>query len=99
MEPYNQTAVATRARTVQIHPATYDDLEIEASRRHVEPDELADKLVRERLGEMRAQQPARIADALEALDAISARMPEVDAVRLVREGREELDLRNGQWKP
>jgi hypothetical protein len=33
-------------------------------------------------------------DALVALDAVSARMPEVDAVRLIREGREALGVRS-----
>jgi hypothetical protein len=32
-------------------------------------------------------------DALDALAAVSAKMPEVDAVRLVSNGRQELDRR------
>jgi hypothetical protein len=87
-------AVATRAHIVQLHPETYGELEVEATRRHVEPDELANELVRERLGQVRAQRATPMQDALVALDAISARMPEVDAVRLVREGREQLGVRS-----
>ncbi len=41
-----------------------------------------------------AELAAPMQDALVALDAISARMPEVDAVRLVREGREQLGVRS-----
>jgi hypothetical protein len=58
------------------------------------PDELAAELVRERLGEVGAQRATRMQDASVALDAVSARMPEVDAVRLIREGREALGVRS-----
>jgi len=86
--------VTTQAHTVQLRPGTYGALEVEATRRHLAPDELADELVRERLGNVRAE-VVSMRDALQTLEAISARMPEVDAVRLVREGREELVRRTG----
>jgi len=62
-------------------------LEAEARRRRVAPDVLVAELVRDGL----AHGPATraIAGALSALDAASQRMPEADAVRLIREGREE----------
>jgi len=85
--------VATRSHTVQLRPATYGALEIEATRRRLAPDELADELVRDRLVDVRAR-PATMRDALQTLNEISARMPELDAVHLVREGREELARRS-----
>ena len=85
--------MTTRSHTVQLRPATYGALEVEATRRRLAPDELADELVRERLVDVRAR-PATMRDALQTLNEISARMPEVDAIRLVREGREELVRRS-----
>lgn len=85
--------MATHDHTVQLRPTTYGAREVEATRRHLAPDELADELVRERLagvgGRLRT-----IGESLETLERISARMPEVDAVRLVCEGREELARRS-----
>jgi hypothetical protein len=81
--------MTTREHKIRLHQETYDALEIEAQRRDVAPDELADELVRRQL-------PARsnqMQDALDALAAVSAKMPEVDAVRLVSNGRQELDRR------
>lgn len=88
--------MATHARNIRLRPATYEALEVEAARRHVPPDELADELVR---GQLVAARPrsGSMGDALAALEELGARMPEVDAARLVREGRDELDRRSSQW--
>jgi hypothetical protein len=86
-------SVATRDHTVQLRPTTYGALEVEATRRHLAPDELADELVRERLAGVGGRL-ATMRGSLETLERISARMPEVDVVRLVREGREELARRS-----
>jgi hypothetical protein len=59
-----------------------------------EPDQPADPRGPERLGEVRARQPQGIGGALAMLDAISSRMPDVDAVLIVREGRTDLDRRS-----
>lgn len=81
--------MATRARSIRLHPVTYRALEAEASRRHVELDELADEFVRDQL----LTRGVLIQEAVESLEAISAQTPEVDALRLVHERREERDGR------
>ncbi len=86
--------MATRAHPIHLRNETYAALEREAQLRQVEPDELADDLVRAQLPSESGQMQA----ALTALAAVSAKMPEVDAVALVREGREELDRRGRQWQ-
>jgi hypothetical protein len=85
--------MAPRAHTVHLHPGTFDQLELEASKRHVEADELADELVRAGLAETTARAGTGLREALLALDVLSTRLPEVDAVRIVQEGREELGAR------
>lgn len=85
--------MVTRQHSVTLKQETYDALEAEAERRHVAPDDLADELVR-------LQLPAdvqRMNDALNALDALSVDV-DVDAVQLVREGREELERRTWRWQ-
>lgn len=90
--------MATRGRTVQLDPVAYGRLEAEARRRRVEPDELASKLVREHLPDEPASSAQKMRDALDALDAVRAQVRgPVDAVALVREGREELARRTDQW--
>jgi predicted transcriptional regulator len=86
--------MATSDHTVRLHPETYEALEHEAERRHVAPDELAEELVRGQLP------PARraIRETLDKLAAIRERMPEVDAVQLVRDGRRDLEERGRRWQ-
>jgi len=62
----------------------------EAERRGVEPDALVDELVRTDLGQ-RAKRDLNA--ALDALAEFRAGLPPIDAVALVREGRDELDAR------
>ena len=56
----------------------------------MEPDELADELVRMDLGAIREMD---LEDVLAGLAEARAGLPPVDAVALVREGRVELDAR------
>jgi hypothetical protein len=83
--------MATRDRIIHVTPDAYERLEREAGRRGVQPDDLAEQL-------LTADLPApkgNLREALATLAEIRARMSggPVDAVALVREGREELDRR------
>jgi hypothetical protein len=88
--------MAIREHSVTLKQETYEALEAEAERRHVAPDDLADELVRHQL----TPDGTRMKAALEAADRLVASMPpiEVDAVQLVREGREELERRTWRWQ-
>jgi hypothetical protein len=87
-----------REHTVRLDEATYGTLEAEARRRDVAPDLLASQLVREHLGEAGADQRHRVRAALDALGAIRAQVTgPVDAGALVRQGRDELELRTASW--
>jgi hypothetical protein len=85
--------MSIHARTVQLHPRTFDQLELEASRRHLAADELADELVRAALAESAARSATSLRDALAVLDAQSLRMPEIDALPVVSDGRGRLGAR------
>jgi hypothetical protein len=82
--------MATSPRTVELQPDAYDLVVREAERRGVEPDALVDELVRTDLGQ-RAN--GDLKPALNALAEFRAGLPSIDAVALVREGRDELDAR------
>jgi predicted DNA-binding protein len=77
--------------TVRLSAEERDRLESEASRLRLTPDVLATKLLVERLAE--------VPDSLAALDALSQlrnlarQMPVIDAVKLARESREDLEHR------
>jgi hypothetical protein len=82
--------VAAADRTVQLQQDSYDLLVKEAARRGVEPEALADELLRADLA------AARQGDQEAALDALAefrAGLPPADAVALVRDGRRELEAR------
>lgn len=86
-------AMAATDHTIRLPSSTYARLQAEAARSHRAIDEIAGELLDERL-------PQSIADrqqtrsALQRLAALRARVGRgVDAVALVREGREELDRR------
>jgi hypothetical protein len=90
--------VATDDHTVQLDEDTYGVLEAEARRRQVAPDTLVRELVRERFGAGDLSVSERTQDALAELAAVRAKVrAPVDAVALVREGREELERRTGHW--
>lgn len=82
--------MATRDRVIHVPADAYDRLEREAGRRGVQPDALATELL-----------VAELAPASSDLDSILADLAEirgrvrgpVDAVAVVREGREELEQR------
>jgi hypothetical protein len=83
--------MATRQRTITLPESSYELLATEAQRRGVEPDALADELVRADLG-------ARGADDLESalggLAQLRERMPEIDGVLLARNARAALERRD-----
>jgi len=83
--------MATRDRIVHITPDAYDRLEQEADRRGVQPDELADELLAADLAPVDFDWDAALAELADIRGRI--RGAPVDAVALVREGREELEQR------
>lgn len=82
--------MATRFRAIHLQPDAYELLAREAARRGVEPDQLADELVR---NDLSADATDGLDAALDALAEFRAGLPPVDAVALVREGRDELEAR------
>lgn len=84
-----------RAYTVQLDAATYDRLEVEARRRHVTPETIVGELVRERLGGGEPATAEQMGTTLRGLEELRAEVRgPVDAVALVREGRQELERRS-----
>jgi DNA-binding response OmpR family regulator len=81
--------MATREQTIRLPQASYDLLLQEASRRGVEPDALADELVRADLG----ASTGYIESALAGLAELRRRLPDIDGVVLAREARTELERR------
>jgi hypothetical protein len=79
-------------QTVTIHLSREerDRLQSEANRRRLTPEILAAKLLREQL----AQVPAPL-EALTQLRTIAKQMPPIDAVKLARDSREDLEYRGG----
>jgi hypothetical protein len=83
--------MATRDRIIHVTPDAYDRLEREAGRRGVPPDALADELL-----------AAELAPAKSDLESVLAGLAEIrgrvrgpiDAVAVVRQGREELERRS-----
>jgi hypothetical protein len=79
--------------TIRLASDTYERLRAEAERRHQAVDEIADELLGEQLPQAIANRE-RAQSALDRLAAIRTRVGDgVDAVALVREGRDELDQR------
>ena len=89
--PATYTAhVATRDRTVRLTRDSYELLEEEARRRGIDPDALADELLR---GDLGARADEDLDAVLARSDELRARLPEIDGVALAREARRELDDR------
>jgi hypothetical protein len=88
---YTKTMSEFQTITVRLSAEECDRLESEASRLRLTPDVLATKLLGERL----AQVPNSLAalDALSQLRNIARQMPMIDAVKLARESRENLEPR------
>jgi len=82
--------MATRDRVIKLPDDAYELLRLEAARRGVEPDALAESLLREDLTHARWD---GFDDALVGLAELRARLPEIDGVALAREARGELDAR------
>ncbi len=90
--------MATRDHTVELDAATYDALEVEARRRHIPPEAVVGELVRERLGGGEPATAEQMEATLRGLQELRAEVQgPVDAVALVREGREELERRSLRW--
>lgn len=82
--------MATRAKTIQVSDDAYELLRVEAARRGLEPDALAERLLREDL----APAPWEgFDDALSALAELRGHLPEIDGVVLARDARAELEAR------
>jgi len=85
--------MASTDHTVRLAARTYERLEAEAQRRHRAVDEVVDEILGERLPDA-APDLGRARQALDQLARLRARAGGgVDAVALVREGRDELDRR------
>jgi hypothetical protein len=82
--------MATHPGTIRLGEDSYELLLREARRRGVEPDELADELLRADLGGTRGD----LEEALSALADLRATLPEIDGVALTREARAELENRS-----
>lgn len=83
--------MATRARTIRVTPTSYDLLEREARRRGMDPDGLADELLRSRLA---AAPPGDLEAVLAGLAEFRSGLPEIAGVALAREARRELEERD-----
>ena len=81
--------MATSERTIRLPQASYDLLLQEANRRGVEPDALADELVRTDL----EASTSDLQSALVGLAKLRAELPDIDGVTLAREARTELEHR------
>jgi hypothetical protein len=82
--------MATRPRAVRLQATSYELLQREARRRGIDPDALADELVRTKLegvanGDLDA--------ALAGLAELRAGLPDIDGVALAREARRDLEQR------
>jgi hypothetical protein len=89
---YTSRGMATRTRTVHVSPDAYDRLVQEAERRGVAPDALADELVKADLAPTGFDLDQTLAD----LAGVRSRLRTggLDAVAVVREGRDELERRS-----
>jgi len=83
--------VATSDRTIKLPEDSYALLAAEAQRRGIEPDAVAEELVRADLG---ASGAGGLDAALEGLAQLRERLPEIDGVVLARDARAELERRS-----
>jgi hypothetical protein len=81
--------MATKGRTIRLPQTSYDLLQQEASRRGIEPDALADELLRTDLGASAGD----LQSALAGLAELRTRLPNIDGVALAGEARTELEHR------
>jgi hypothetical protein len=83
------------SQTITIHLSSEerDRLQAEANRLRITPDVLATKLLRDRLAQIPI--PLEALEALTKLRKIAKQMPPIDAVKLARDSREDLEHRDG----
>ena len=86
---------ARKVVTVRLETDDYRRLEAEAKRLGMRPGALARQYVRARLNgaESRAERRRSGLEALDRLAELTADLPRIDAVRVARESREELERR------
>lgn len=82
--------MATRDRTIRLAEDAYELLRLQAGRRGVEREDLAESLLREDLTQARWE---GFYAALAELAELRGRLPEIDGLSLAREARAELDAR------
>lgn len=88
---YTSRSMATRTRTVHVSRDAYERLVHEAERRGVAPDALADELVKADLAPVQFDLEQTLADLAEVRSRL--RTGGMDAVEVVRAGRDELEQR------
>ncbi len=77
-------------RTIHLPESSYALLTAEAQRRGLNPDALADELVRADLA-ARSEQDLEV--TLESLAELRAKLPEIDGIVLARDARAQLERR------
>lgn len=83
----------TRSLTIQLSPEERSILFAEAQRRNLSPHVLALEIVRDSIAQMQQFKDQVALNALDRLDELVSHLPLVDAVKLVRASREELEQR------
>ncbi len=84
--------------TIQLSPKERYTLLAQAQRRNMTPDILALELIKDGIAQMHSKERHEALNALEGLDELVSRLPQVDIVELVRIGREELEQRGNTSK-
>ncbi len=92
MEGRKLPLMATRQRTIHLPEASFALLAAEAQRRGVDPDALADELVRTDLGADVGEDD--LEGVLGDLAEFRAELPEIDGVVLAQDARAELERRD-----
>jgi hypothetical protein len=90
MAALGRTLLLMATRTIHLPESSYALLSAEAQRRGLDPDALADELLRTDL----AMSDGQDLDAtLQSLAELRARLPEIDGVVLARDARAQLEQR------
>lgn len=84
--------------TIQLSPKERSTLLAQAQRRNLSPDLLALELIQDGIAQIHSFERQEALNALEGLDELVSRLPQVDIVELVRVGREELEQRGNTSK-
>jgi hypothetical protein len=79
-------------RTIHLPESSYALLTAEAQRRGLDPDALADELVR---SDLAAPSEQDLEATLKSLAELRAEMPEIDGIVLARDARAQLERRGG----